>query len=348
MSRPWFGAPDPLDPPPDDRRMSRVGRLVRLTVLNWSPAALLTAVVLALVILLGEPAPQDPGTPAWAAPTGHPRRVEALAIAPDGRRLATWGNEGAVVLWEVGRGVERELPGDPGRSVLCLAFAPDGATLAVGHRDATVRLWHAATGEERAVLRGHSEQVQCLAFSPDGRTLATGSADRSVRLWDLASGRTKSAPLDHPRPVSVVDFAPDGRTLASGCAGGQVTLWDLAEDRVRERPAGASNHRSPVRCLAFSPDGSLLASGGNDGIKLRDVATGRERAAVRTARDFIQAAVFAANGRALIVAMGGGIIQRWELDTGQEMASRFIHAESHRVALSPDGRFVASGARTPW
>jgi len=34
-----------------------------------------------------------------------------VAFAPEGRRLATGGADGAVVLWEVGRGAEKELRG---------------------------------------------------------------------------------------------------------------------------------------------------------------------------------------------------------------------------------------------
>jgi WD40 repeat protein len=64
-----------------------------------------------------------------------------------------------------------------------------------------------------------------------------------------------------------------------------------------------------VRCLAFAPDGSLGASGGNDGIKLWDVATGRERGAVGTDYVYLHAAMFAPDGQTLIVAKGGGIIQ---------------------------------------
>jgi WD40 repeat protein len=244
MSRRFFGPSHPPGSPDDDRPATVADCSVRLSLPGRAQAAFLAVLVGALVVFTAEPTLHPEAAPKWAAPTGHPRRVEALAFAPDGRRLATGenelaagGNDGTVVLWEVGRGAEKELPGDPARAVFCLAFAPGGATLAAGHLDATVRIWEVATGEQRATLRGHSDSVHCLAFAPDGRTLATGSADRSIRLWDLPSGQMKAILLAHPTPVSAACFAPDGRTLASGDAGGLVKLWDLADGQGRERPS---------------------------------------------------------------------------------------------------------------
>ena len=83
--------------------------------------------------------------------------------------------------------------------------------------------------------------------------------------------------------------------------------------------------------------------GGTDGIELRDVPTGREPATIRTAREFILAIGFAPDGRTLIAAMRDGIVQLWDVAAGREAARRRIHPGSHRVALSADGRFVASG-----
>src|SRR5262249_11823657 len=188
LFRRFVGVTPPPGSPDDDRSAPGVGHRIRPPILGRVQAAFLAALVGVLVVLTTEPTPPKEGSPAWAMPTGHSQWVDAVAFAPDGRRLATGGDDGAVVLWEVGRGAERELPSDPARAVLCLAFAPDGATLAAGHRDATVGLWDGATGEQRAVLRGHSEQVQCLAFSPDGRLLATGRGDRVLRPWGVASG----------------------------------------------------------------------------------------------------------------------------------------------------------------
>ena len=241
----------------DDRVGFRAGHRVRLTPLYWPRS--LAAPVLALVLLMPEPASRTAGAPAWASPTGHPQGVQAVAFAPDGRRLATGGDDGATVLLEVGRGTEKELLGDPSHAVRCLAFSPDGASLAAGDDGCTVTLWDVATGRKRATLRGHSGPVKCLAFSPDGMTLATGSTDQSIRLWDLRAGELRATLLGHRRPVCAVCFAPDGRALASGCAEGLVKLWDVSDGRGRERPG------SPGPPLA-GPVPGLLARRGDAGL----------------------------------------------------------------------------------
>jgi WD40 repeat protein len=314
-----------------------------LPVLGWAQVAFLAALAAALAVITSEPAPHQGDAPAWAMRTGHPQGVQALAFAPDVRRLAIGGDDGAVVLWELGRGAERELPGDPAGAVLSLAFSPDGATLAAGDHGPTVTLWDVASGVKRATLRGHSGSVLCLTFSPDGRTLATGSDDQTVRVCDLASRGVAAILRGHRRPVRAVCFAPDGRTLASGCAGGQVKLWDLADGHVRERP-GARIHNGPVRCLAFAPDGSIVASAGvNDRIKLWDTATGMARTSFGPGHDFVPGIAFAPDGRILMVAKDARIIQFWDVAAGRERAALRVESDALCVAFSRNSRFVATG-----
>src|SRR5262245_55845640 len=111
MSRNFFGAPHPPGSPDDDRPAPVAGCSGRLPLPGRAQAALLAALVGALVVFTVKPTLHPEAAPKWAAPTGHSRRVEALAFAPDGRWLATGendleagGNDGTVVVWEVGRG----------------------------------------------------------------------------------------------------------------------------------------------------------------------------------------------------------------------------------------------------
>jgi WD40 repeat protein/serine/threonine protein kinase len=112
------------------------------------------------------------------------KKVESMALSPDGEILATGSSDGLVNLWNLATGNEvRRLPKHSG-VVKSVAFSPDGSLLVSGSYDGTMKLCVVVSGQEEIVRTiKHSGEVNSVAFSPDGALLASGSDDGTVRLW---------------------------------------------------------------------------------------------------------------------------------------------------------------------
>jgi WD40 repeat protein/tetratricopeptide (TPR) repeat protein len=216
---------------------------------------------------------------ATGRPIGRAMTHESLTTAvlsPDGRTMATGGQDHTARLWEVATGRPIGDPMHHQQIVASVAFSPDGRRVVTGSHDRTARLWDAETGRPLGPPMAHEGPVYVARFSPDGRMIATGSLGLGAQRWDARSGQPLGPPMRHRWAVYAVEFSPDGALLLTGSGQGEgaAQLWEAATGRPLGPPVP---HQGIVCYVGFSPDGTVGLTVGADDQRLRlwDVATGR-------------------------------------------------------------------------
>ena len=203
------------------------------------------------------------------APSRAARPVTAVAVSPDGGRLAVArGRTIDVVAMERGSPASgkplitiADLPGP----VAALHYSADGSRLVVAGGITGLRgvaeIRDAATGKLLQSFGGHRDLVYDAEFSPDEATLATAGYDRSIKLWNVADGSLVRSIDVHNGAVYDLAWHPTGRLLASASADETVKLW-RASDGVRLDTL--SQPQGELSSLAFTPDGRHVIAAGRD------------------------------------------------------------------------------------
>jgi WD40 repeat protein len=231
----------------------------------------------------------------------HGGGVLGVSASPDGKFLATCGQDEVAKLWTMRGELVRVLPGGGGAWVEHVAWSPatGGLATAAGKK---VRIWSTegepvveaeplsstvtalawrADGTELAAtcyggvhilpLKAGAKvrhlpwkgSLISLAWSPDAKVVACGSQDCSVHFWRLPSGQDSEI-SGYPFKPKALAWDRESKLLA--CAGNAaITVWYFrGKGPEGTKPNILEAHQGVCTQLAFSPRKTILASGSED------------------------------------------------------------------------------------
>jgi WD40 repeat protein len=292
-----------------------------------------------------------------------------LAFSPDSQLLASCTRDG-VILWPINRagGSKRRVSMEADGYCFGVRFTPDGRHLAVQWHNLGAYLVPVDGGPARRVMDSTADRSPFLplVFDREGTTLATATAyaaanaEMLLRVVHLASGLVRNYPLRSEVLGFAADpynssghflrYQADGRLLIAGFNG--IRRWDpsteaveplVQDDRLATLDTDATGHTvvavlgktSSNRTAMLDPEIVVLDDNGQPARK------------ITTHGDLLTWALAVdASGRILATGDALGVVRVGPVSGASPHVLARHRGPVERVAISPDGKWIASAAGT--
>lgn len=279
--------------------------------------------------------------------------VKSSAVfSPDGKSvlmsLNTGSGKSTLFLFNTAEGDvinSREISGE---AINDMVYYPSGNTLLLSHENKAVQIIDEPTLQVVDTFGGQLLKARYASVSPDGKTIAASTVDGYIQLWDANNKTLRYSLRGRNASIESVTFSANGKFLVTGDKNGQVSVWNRRENR---RVFSIKAHKKGTALVAISPDGKFLVTASDkfSVLKLWDIQKNKLYHKFIGHHAEITSVLFGPKGDMVVSSSLDGSVKVWNPLT-KSLAQTFFAPEKTRgfmsLAISPDGKYLASGLKT--
>ena len=273
----------------------------------------------------------------------HNQAVEALAYAPEAKRLISGGRDQLLLVWNVfPLQVIQRLVAHKGE-ITAIGITPDGKIAVSGSRHGEIIFWDIESGQPYALQHPYDQEVVGITVTPDKRHAITASVDGPLIVWDLTRGEILKRLDSSPRMTKMARMG-DNHHVVTGHVNGEIRVWDIERDKWRR----VGMHKSAIRSLDANPALAIAVTGHTDGAvicwqwgeqNIRQISFPTRH------QEWVRAVAITPLGTHVIAAAEDGRITVWDRHHVTQTGLHDIFTFGvNTVQITPEDRFVITGS----
>ncbi len=235
-----------------------------------------------------------------------------------------------------------------------LELSDDGKRILSSAGDNTLRLWDYDSASTLRLFRSPKGSISSQGLSHDGNYVAAIFSDGNAVIWAVEGLAPISARIIHDFTINSIVWSPDGQsvlTSANEGGGGSAVLSDIETGNPLYRlpaPDDSLPIAKRMNNALFTPDGNGIVTADDLGrIRLWRASTGDPVRTIGSLPEGYSAnwAVITPDSKYVVVARYSGVsVFDFAATDGKEVrAFNAPGASLYTVAISPDGKLVATG-----